>query len=63
MEDLFAALCLVFVIEGIAPFIHPSGWRRMMGQASQLDDRSIRTIGALSMLGGLIALQIVRGFA
>ena len=63
MQDLLAALCLVFVLEGIAPFIHPSGWRRMISQATQLDDRALRTIGALSMLGGLIALQLVRGVA
>lgn len=59
-SDLFAALALVLVIEGILPFANPAGWRRMVQLLAQLDDRSLRTVGLTSMALGLGLLFLVR---
>lgn len=58
-NDLLVALALVMVIEGIMPFISPKGWRNMMLMAAQMDDRSLRTTGLVSMLFGVAMLYLV----
>ena len=59
-SDFLAALALVLVIEGMIPFINPQSLRRMLATVSQLDDRSLRIGGLVSMLLGLVMLYIVR---
>jgi len=54
---LWAALCLVLVLEGLLLFAAPGGWKRMVEQARQLDERSLRMIGLGMIVVGLIALQ------
>ena len=58
--DLLAALALVLVIEGIVPFVSPPALRRMLETVSQLDDRSLRITGLVSMLCGIVMLYLVR---
>lgn len=53
------AVALVLVIEGILPFLNPSGWRRMMVMAAQLDDATLRAIGLTSMILGVVLLYLV----
>jgi len=57
-DDLFKALALVLVIEGIMPFISPHSWRQTMQQASQLSDNVLRAIGLISMLLGVLLLYV-----
>lgn len=59
-DELFKALALVLVIEGIMPFIGPDKWRQAMLQASQLPDNVLRGIGLASMLFGVILLYMMR---
>ncbi|MEM9304433.1 MAG: DUF2065 domain-containing protein [Pseudomonadota bacterium] len=61
MQDLLAALALVLVLEGILPFLNPGGWREAVKRLGDLDSRTIRIAGGLSMITGLIVLQFVRG--
>jgi uncharacterized protein YjeT (DUF2065 family) len=58
--DILTALALVFIIEGIMPFLNPNGIRKIFMTASQLNNTSIRIIGLTSMLAGLIFLYLVR---
>ena len=58
--DLFTALALVLILEGIMPFINPAGLRKMFLVAMQLDDRTLRFLGLTAMLSGLLLLYIVR---
>ena len=58
--DLFAALALVLVLEGIFPFLNPAGMRRKLEMISQLNDGQLRTIGMASMVIGLLILFPVR---
>lgn len=59
-NDLLAALALVLVIEGLMPFLSPSGFRRTMEQVSRMPDRTLRTIGLASMAAGVILLYLIR---
>ncbi|MDE0758683.1 MAG: DUF2065 domain-containing protein [Pseudomonadales bacterium] len=59
MHDLWVALCLLLVLEGIGPFISPRGWRGLMQQLSQTDDRYIRIVGLLLMLLGTGLLYVI----
>lgn len=60
MQDLAAAFCLVLVIEGVMPFLSPATLRRTASITSQLPDRALRMAGLISMLIGLVLLQLVR---
>lgn len=53
------ALALVFVIEGMLPFLSPGRWRSMIATVLQLDDAGIRRFGLGSMLFGVVLLYLV----
>ena len=56
---LAAAIALVFIIEGMLPFISPDRWRKLLATADQMEDRVIRNIGLGSMVFGVIILYLV----
>ena len=58
--DILTALALVFIIEGVMPFLNPDGIRKMFLMASQLNNTSLRFMGLSSMLLGLFFLYLVR---
>lgn len=58
-QEALVALSLVFVIEGIMPFVSPRQWRQALAMVLQMDDRQIRTIGLASMLLGTALLYLV----
>ncbi|BAU48477.1 membrane protein [Sulfurifustis variabilis] len=60
-RDLAAALALMLVLEGILPFLNPSGLRRALALLGDLSDVQLRIAGFSSMLIGLLALYWVRG--
>lgn len=55
-DTVWQALALVLVIEGLLPFLSPSGWRRMFQQVLQLQDGQVRFFGLCSILVGLLVL-------
>lgn len=61
MSDLWAALALVAVIEGLFLFVAPGAWRRVAEQLQLLPDATLRRFGAAMVAVGLIALYLVRG--
>jgi hypothetical protein len=62
-QDLWAALALYLVLEGVLPFVNPGGAKRAFQAMSQLDDRLLRRIGLGSMIAGCVMLFLVRGGA
>jgi uncharacterized protein YjeT (DUF2065 family) len=52
------AIALVFIIEGVLPFLSPAQWRRVVASIAQLDDSVIRRFGLVCMLFGLGLLYI-----
>ena len=61
-NDLVAAIALIFVIEGVIPFLSPATMRRTMQQLTQMSDQVLRAIGLASMVGGVILLYLVRHY-
>ena len=61
MHDLWAALCLVAVLEGLMLFVAPGGWKRAAEQLQAMPDRQLRSIGGVILAAGVIALWLVRG--
>ena len=54
-----AAVALVFVIEGLLPFLSPARWRLLVATVAQLDDASVRRFGLGSMVTGIVILYLV----
>lgn len=59
-QDLLVALSLVFVIEGMLPFLFPARWRQLVQQLSMVTDSSMRIMGLISMLIGVGLLYLVK---
>ena len=60
LSDFLAALGLLLVLEGIAPFLHPQGVKRAIARVLTLRDRELRFAGLGSMLVGIVILFLVR---
>lgn len=58
-EDLARALCLMFVIEGMVPFLYPARWRRLIAALAEVSDRQLRMAGLASMLVGVALLFVL----
>jgi uncharacterized protein len=58
--DLFAALAIVCILEGVVPFINPSAMKRLLSKMTALEDRDMRIAGFISMAVGLTILFLVR---
>lgn len=59
-QDLFTALALLLVLEGILPFLSPKSFRDYVQSISELSDKGIRIIGLVVICVGIVALQIIR---
>ena len=59
-ESLLSAFCLMLVIEGIMPFLYPRRWRQLVATLANVDDKSLRIIGLVTMLVGLGLLYLLR---
>ncbi len=61
MEDFWAALGLVMVIEGVLYAAAPEGMKRMMAAAQSLPAGALRLGGLLAAGLGLTVVWLVRG--
>mgnify|MGYP001822849817 FL=1 len=59
--DLGAAVALMLIIEGIMPFVNPGTFRQMLEMVSKMEERSVRTLGAIWIGLGIALLYWVRG--
>ena len=57
-DDFIRAIALVLVIEGMMPFLSPDGWRQAMIQAGRMTDKTLRSIGFVSMMIGVLVLYL-----
>lgn len=58
-QQLWIAISLVLVLEGILPFLFPERWRQLVAQMALIDNKTMRTIGLISMLSGIGLLFLV----
>ena len=59
--DLWAALALVLILEGLIPFISPRGYRNMIQQMAAMPEKTLRNVGLVLIFTGLVLLLLVRG--
>ena len=59
-KDLLVAVSLVLVIEGFMPFINPKGLKRTMALIISLPEKTLRVLGLVSMITGVLLLYWVR---
>ena len=53
---LISAIALVFILEGLLPFVFPNFWKKMMTQAVQSSERDLRVMGFISIIIGMVVL-------
>ena len=53
-QTLWLALGLALILEGLFPFLSPTGWRRMFVQIQALSDGQVRFFGLCSILAGAL---------
>ncbi|MCG6943233.1 MAG: DUF2065 domain-containing protein [Thiohalocapsa sp.] len=58
-HDLLVAVALLFVIEGMLPFLAPGLMRRLLLEVARQDNRSLRLTGLFSMLAGVAFLYLI----
>lgn len=61
MSDFVVALGLVFVIEGLVFSAFPATAKRAMESVRQSPDATLRTVGIVSAILGIILIWAVRG--
>ncbi len=57
-EMLLGALALMFVVEGLLPFLSPATWRAAFERAMRMSDGQIRFVGLASIALGLLLLAV-----
>ncbi len=60
LEFLVVVLGVVLIVEGIPWFLSPRGTKRMLSELSQMNDQSLRGIGLVFMLAGLVLVYLVK---
>ena len=55
---LLMALGLLFVLEGLLPFLAPERWRQTVLQLAQLSAGQIRFFGLVAILFGILLLAL-----
>jgi uncharacterized protein YjeT (DUF2065 family) len=61
VSDFVVALGLVFVFEGLMFAAFPALSKRAMASALETPDSTLRTVGIVSAVVGLIAVWLIRG--
>ena len=59
-HDLWSALALMLVIEGIFPFLSPAMLRMRLQQLGQVGDSGLRLLGLASMGTGIVLLYLLK---
>ena len=60
MEDLFTALTLVLVIEGVLYALFPSKMRYLISKMAEVEDKSLRTSGIVAVALGVAWVWAIR---
>jgi len=58
--ELWTAVALLLVIEGIIPFLSPNAMRQALISMLSLDDRALRISGLVSMFAGVGLLYLLK---
>ena len=59
-ETLLVILGVVLIVEGMPWFLSPRNTKRMLSELFQLNDQSLRGIGLVFMLAGLLIVYFAK---
>ncbi len=59
-HELLLAIALLLVLEGLLPFLNPTGFKQAMQMISNMNDRQLRISGFASMMAGLVLMYLVK---
>ncbi len=59
-HEVWLALCLLAVLEGLFLFAAPAAWKRAAERIQTLPDRQVRVVGAALVAIGLLCLFVLR---
>jgi len=59
-QELLIAVALMLVIEGILPFLSPVRMRGFLLRMLEMDDKTLRMSGLVSMVIGVVLLYVLR---
>ena len=57
-SSLWLAFALVLVLEGLMPFLSPTGWRRMFKQVLKMNDGQVRFFDLCSVALVMIGIAL-----
>ncbi len=57
---LLLAFGLMFVFEGLFPFISPKSWRETFKRLIELKDGQLRFMGLISLAAGIVLIYLSR---
>ena len=57
LNDLWVALCLLLVIEGMMPFLYPEKWQAWLTQVVEAEPSALRWVGLAMMISGSLLLM------
>ena len=60
-NELWMALGLMLVLEGLLPALNPDGFRRMVEQLRGLNNRFLRGWGLFCIISGALIVHFARG--
>ncbi|CAN7417238.1 DUF2065 family protein [Pseudoxanthomonas sp. LjRoot143] len=60
MSELWSALCLVAILEGLVLFAIPASWKRAVVQLLRMSDGQVRAVGGFILVFGLTLLWWVK---
>ena len=60
MDELFTALALVLVIEGVLYALFPSKMRYLISKMAEVEDKSLRTSGIVAVALGVAWVWVIR---
>ncbi len=55
-DELWSALALVLILEGVLPFVAPNMWLATFLRLTRLTDGQLRFVGLFAILVGMLAL-------
>ena len=57
LDDLWVALCLLLVIEGMMPVLYPEKWQAWLRQVVEAEPSVLRWVGFAMMISGSLLLM------
>ena len=62
LEFLAIVLGVVLIVEGVPWFLSPQGTKRMLSDLFRMSDQSLRAVGLVFMLAGLLIVYLAKQF-